>query len=98
MSMRHKKIFIIGLLFLEIVLLIMVLSPSHIHRRSAVRAFSEWQSNPSPQTEAIWKRESSRLRRGNAIIDGVIIGLLCLNTIGIVMACKNKLSGKRRNF
>lgn len=90
MHMKRRKLFLAILVLLELILLAILFLPRFPNSQSFNKAFYEWIKNPSPKTEAIVNKESARLRRADVIFDGVIIALLCLNTIGIIMAWKHK--------
>lgn len=97
MHNKHSvaKLFLAILVVLDLLLLMAAFSPFYINRRSFNRAFTEWYTNPSPQTEAILKQEKSLLRRDIAIMYSIITGLFCLNTVAIVMIWKRIACSRR---
>ena len=78
------KILLIILVLLEVVLLALAFSPILIDRRSATRALVEWHNNPTPQNEAAWLRERTTMNRERLPTRVCIIGVLVLNTVGLV--------------
>ena len=81
----------IVLLIISIVLEVVFLlsatssSPLLINRKSAAHALVEWHKNPTPENEAAWLQEKSAMRHEQQIARIISLGLLMLNSVGIVM-------------
>jgi|GEM_PF-4700337 len=84
---------IICLILLEAVLLFMLFCPVLVNDRRHVHAFVEWRKNRTPETEARWERENSRLHRDMMIDYLTLLGAVLLNTAGIVVLIKRGKTG-----
>ena len=83
-----KTVKLICLALIEIVLVVLLVSPVCIQRGSHARAFVAWKTNPSAETECRWNAESTRLHRDMAVMDLAILGAIILNTAGLVMVIR----------
>jgi hypothetical protein len=82
------KMLLISLILFEVFLLVLAFSPGFIDRPSAARAFVAWHNNPTPQNEALWLREKTIMNRESLLVTVCIIGVLALNTVGLVFLVK----------
>ena len=78
-------IFLIGL---DLGLLVIAISPSHINSGSALHAFIKWRENPSQETEAVWTSEKDRLRQQYLIGDLILSLLVIATSTGIYYVWK----------
>jgi hypothetical protein len=63
--------------------------PLMISRRSAARACMEWHKNPTPENEAAWLREKTAMWHEQQMARIVFLGLLILNSVGMVMVIRH---------
>ena len=94
MRTPSKSLLLVALVALDLLLAAAPFASNGISRRSSTRAWQDWKRNPSPQTEAIWKAESQRLRWDNSLVDLVFLLLFIVNTAGIVKLMKKDWPGK----
>ena len=79
------KILLILSILIEVVLLLLAVSPVFIDRKSAARAFVEWRNNPTLENKSTWEREAALLRRERYVTEISIFALLAANTIGLIV-------------
>ena len=92
--MRIVKL--ICLIVLELVLVLLFCAPSMgPHPQSHLRAFTEWQKNPTAETTARWEEENEKLQRNKIIVDIVLLTALGLTTFGMAISFRNPHKGRR---
>jgi hypothetical protein len=77
----------------EIALVFALFQHSEIHSTSAIQSWRHWRQNPSPETEAAWRDQRARLRTSGAVFDGLLLGLLGFNTVGVFVLSKRLIRG-----
>jgi hypothetical protein len=77
----------------EIALGLAFFQHSEIHSTSAIQSWNHWRQGPAPETEEAWRDQRARLRSSGAVIDGLLLGFLGPNTIGVFVLSKRLIKG-----
>jgi hypothetical protein len=77
----------------EIALVLAFFQRSEVHSTSAIQSWRHWRQAPSPETEEAWRDQKARLRTSSAVIDGLLLGLLGFNTVGVFVLSKRLIKG-----
>lgn len=82
LASRKKRLFRVvraGAVIVLLCLVIAVISPVHIHKRSWDKAYFEWQKNPTPETQAAFREEQREFQFDYLIayaqIEAVLVGV-----------------------
>ena len=79
------KMLLILLMLMEVILLVLAVSPVFVDRKSAARALVEWRNNPTPENKSTWEREAALSRRERTVTGFFIFALLAANTVGLIV-------------
>jgi|GEM_PF-3130260 hypothetical protein len=75
---------------IEVFLIIGVVSPVSVNRRSHNRAIARWMLNRSPANERILKCEFEKTRKAAITAKWLIIALFSFNTAGLIILLTRK--------
>ena len=81
---RKMKILFLLLILFECFLVLLFINPMSVNSGSHARAFVNWRTNPTPETEQIWQQANRKFQIQRNIADCTLLTLILVNGGAII--------------